>query len=72
MLIELAAGELRETSAAYLFRRANPGSGATLASRRRVIVKTDGAGRPAPWSSWYREIFLELAQGELAAQQARR
>jgi acyl-CoA thioester hydrolase len=64
LLVELAAGQLGETSATYLFRCANPADGRTLARGHRVIVKVDEAGRPAPWSPWYRKIFQTLA-GEL-------
>jgi acyl-CoA thioester hydrolase len=62
MLIELSAGQLGQTSATYLFRCANPADGQTLAHGHRVIVKVDEAGRPAPWSPWYREVFRNLAE----------
>jgi acyl-CoA thioester hydrolase len=60
LLVELTAGQLGHTSATYLFRCANPADGQTLAHGHRVIVKVDEAGRPAPWSPWYREIFQTL------------
>jgi acyl-CoA thioester hydrolase len=63
--IELSAGELGRTSATYLFRCADPDGGRTLARGHRVIVKIDEAGRPAPWSEWYRETFQRLVHGQL-------
>jgi acyl-CoA thioester hydrolase len=66
LLVELGAGRLGRTSATYLFRCASP-DGVTLAHGHRVIVKIDEAGRPAPWSPWYREIFQTLAQGRMPA-----
>jgi len=67
LLVELTAGQLGETSATYLFRCANPADGQTIAHGHRVIVKVDQAGRPAPWSPWYRQIFRTLAEGHLLA-----
>ena len=67
LLVELSAGKLGQTSATYLFRCANPADGQTLAHGHRVIVKIDEAGRPAPWSPWYRETFQALAEGRLPA-----
>jgi len=60
LLVELSAGRLGKTSATYLFRCASPDTGHTLAHGHRVIVKIDQAGRPAPWSPWYRETFDAL------------
>jgi acyl-CoA thioester hydrolase len=65
--IELAAGALGRTSATWHFRCAGPDGDPTLAHGYRVIVKVDQAGRPAPWSDWYRAVFKELAQGRLPA-----
>jgi acyl-CoA thioester hydrolase len=65
LLVELSAGKLGRTSATYEFRCANPADGQTLAHGHRVIVKIDEAGRPAPWSPWYRETFQTLAEGRL-------
>jgi acyl-CoA thioester hydrolase len=67
LLVELTAGRLGRTSATYLFRCAGPDGGRTLARGHRVIVKIDEAGRPAPWSRWYREAFGALAEGSPAA-----
>jgi acyl-CoA thioester hydrolase len=67
LLVELAAGQLGQTSATYLFRCASPAGGQTLARGHRVIVKVDEAGQPAPFSPWYREVFRALADGRLAA-----
>jgi acyl-CoA thioester hydrolase len=67
LLVELMAGRLGQTSATYLFRCASPSTGQTLAHGHRVIVKIDEAGRPAPWSAWYREAFLALAEGRAQA-----
>jgi acyl-CoA thioester hydrolase len=67
MLIELTAGTLGSTSATYLFRCADPAGQLTFAQGHRVIVKIDADGRPAPWSSWYRETFQSLAAGRLPA-----
>ena len=61
MLVELTAGRLGSTSATYLFRCADPAGQVTYARGHRVIVKVDDAGRPAPWSEWYRETFRGLA-----------
>jgi acyl-CoA thioester hydrolase len=58
--VELTAGELGRTSATYRFRCAEPDNDRTLAHGHRVIVKIDEAGRPAPWSDWYRETFRRL------------
>jgi acyl-CoA thioester hydrolase len=66
--VELAAGAIGRTSATYLFRCAGPDGARTLARGHRVIIKVDMAGRPAPWSDWYRAVFQELAQGRLPAQ----
>jgi acyl-CoA thioester hydrolase len=66
MLVELEAGPLGSTSATYLFRCADPAGQVTYARGRRVIVKLDEAGRPAPWSPWYRSTFEDLAAGRLA------
>jgi acyl-CoA thioester hydrolase len=60
MLVELAAGRLGATSATYVFRCADPAGEVTFARGHRVIVKIDGAGRPARWSDWYREFFQGL------------
>jgi acyl-CoA thioester hydrolase len=65
MLVELTAGSLGTTSATYLFRCADPAGEVTFARGRRVIVKIDGDGRPAPWSAWYRETFESLAAGRI-------
>jgi acyl-CoA thioester hydrolase len=65
LLVELTAGRLGRTSATYLFRCADPDGGRTLARGHRVIVKIDEAGRPAPWSEWYRETFQRLVHGQL-------
>jgi len=65
MLVELTAGRLGSTSATYLFRCADPAAQVTYARGHRVIVKVDGAGRPAPWSEWYRETFGAHAAGQL-------
>jgi acyl-CoA thioester hydrolase len=66
ILVELAAAELGRTSATYRFRCAEPDGDRTLAHGHRVIVKIDEAGRPAPWSDWYRETFQRLAAAERA------
>jgi acyl-CoA thioester hydrolase len=63
--IELSAGKLGRTSATYEFRCADPANDRTIAHGHRVIVKIDGAGRPVPWSPWYRGTFQELAEGHL-------
>jgi acyl-CoA thioester hydrolase len=60
LLVELSAGKLGRTSATYRFRCATPDGARTLAEGHRVIVKIDQAGRPAPWSDWYRETFQSL------------
>lgn len=65
VLIELSAEQLGRTSATYAFRCAGPATGQTLAHGHRVIVKVDEAGRPTPWSPWYREMFAGLAAGRL-------
>jgi acyl-CoA thioester hydrolase len=65
MLVELTAGRLGSTSATYRFRCAGRSGEPTLARGHRVIVKIDDAGRPAPWSSRYRQTFHELAAGRL-------
>jgi acyl-CoA thioester hydrolase len=61
ILVQLSAGELGRTSATYLFRCAEPDHDRTLARGHRVIVKIDEAGRPVPWSDWYRETFRRLS-----------
>ena len=63
MLVELTASKLGTTSATYLFRCADQAGEVTFAEGHRVIVKIDEAGRPAPWSDWYRSTFEELARG---------
>ena len=63
MLVELTAAKLGTTSATYLFRCADQAGEVTFAEGHRVIVKIDEAGRPAPWSDWYRSTFEELARG---------
>ena len=63
LLVELTAAQIGRTSATYRFRCASPASGQTLAHGHRVIVKVDEAGQPAPWSTWYREVFAGLAAG---------
>jgi acyl-CoA thioester hydrolase len=65
LLVELSAGQIGRTSATYRFRCASPATGQTLAHGHRVIVKVDGAGRPAPWSAWYLQVFAGLADGRL-------
>jgi acyl-CoA thioester hydrolase len=65
MRIELAATRLGQTSATYAFRCADPNGDRLLARGHRVIVKIDRAGRPAPWSQWYRDTFQALADGKL-------
>jgi acyl-CoA thioester hydrolase len=62
--VELDAQGLGRTSATYQFRCADPDGERTLARGHRVIVKIDEAGRPAPWSDWYRETFERLATGK--------
>jgi acyl-CoA thioester hydrolase len=69
LLVELTAGQIGRTSATYRFRCASPASGQTIAHGHRVIVKVDKAGRPAPWSPWYREVFAGLAAGNLPARE---
>jgi acyl-CoA thioester hydrolase len=64
MLVELTAAKLGTTSATYLFRCADPAGDVTFAHGHRVIVKIDQAGRPAPWSDWYRSAFEALAAGD--------
>jgi acyl-CoA thioester hydrolase len=64
MLVELTAAKLGTTSATYLFRCADPAGDVTFAQGHRVIVKIDQAGRPAPWSDWYRSAFEALAAGD--------
>jgi acyl-CoA thioester hydrolase len=64
MLVELTAAKLGTTSATYLFRCADPASDVTFAQGHRVIVKIDQAGRPAPWSDWYRSAFEALTAGD--------
>lgn len=64
LLVELSAGKLGRTSATYLFRCADPRDGRTLAHGHRVIIKIDEAGRPAPWSPWYRETFQALGAAD--------
>jgi acyl-CoA thioester hydrolase len=64
LLVELSAGKLGRTSATYLFRCADPRDGRTLAHGHRVIIKIDEAGRPAPWSRWYRETFQALGAAD--------
>ncbi len=64
LLVELTAGAIGRTSATYQFRCATPAGGQTLAQGHRVIVKIDKAGKPAPWSAWYREVFAGLADEE--------
>lgn len=63
LAVELTAAQIGRTSATYRFRCASAASGQTLARGHRVIVKVDEAGRPAPWSPWYREVFDALAAG---------
>jgi len=63
MLIELTASRLGTTSATYLFRCADRSGAVTFARGHRVIIKIDDAGRPVPWSPWYRETFQSLASG---------
>jgi acyl-CoA thioester hydrolase len=65
MRIELTATRLGQTSATYSFRCADPDGDRLLARGHRVIVKIDEAGRPAPWSPWYRDTFQALADGKL-------
>jgi acyl-CoA thioester hydrolase len=65
MRIDLTATRLGQTSATYAFRCADPDSDRLLARGHRVIVKIDEAGRPAPWSPWYRDTFRALADGKL-------
>jgi acyl-CoA thioester hydrolase len=65
MLVQLTAGNLGSTSATYQFRCSDAAGEVTFARGHRVIVKIDEAGRPAPWSLWYRETFAALAAGQL-------
>ena len=67
LLVELTAAQIGRTSATYRFRCARLASGHTLTRGHRVIVKVDKAGRPAPWSPWYREVFSALAAGRLTS-----
>jgi acyl-CoA thioester hydrolase len=66
LLVELTAGRLGRTSATYLFRCASPAGDRTLARGHRVIVKIDEAGRPVPWTPWYREAFQSVSDGHRA------
>jgi acyl-CoA thioester hydrolase len=63
LAVELTAGPIGRTSATYHFRCASPATGQVLARGHRVIVKIDEAGRPSPWSGWYRELFATLPAG---------
>jgi acyl-CoA thioester hydrolase len=63
MLVSLTAAKLGTTSATYRFRCADADGAVTFAEGHRVIVKIDEAGRPAPWSDWYRSAFEELSRG---------
>lgn len=69
--IELTATRLGQTSATYGFRCTDPAGDRPLARGHRVIVKIDEAGRPSPWSHWYRDMFQSLAEGRLPATQER-
>src|SRR5580692_517839 len=69
LLVELTADRIGQTSATYLFRCADATGEVTLARGHRVIVKIDAAGRAAPWSPWYRDVFAELQAGRLPARQ---
>jgi len=73
MRIDLTATRLGQTSATYGFACADPAGDRVLARGHRVIVKIDEAGRPVPWSRWYRDTFQALADGKLPpAEQERR
>jgi acyl-CoA thioester hydrolase len=65
--IELTAQRLGRTSATYGFCCTDLAGNHTLAHRHRVIVKIDEKGVPAPWSPWYWDTFLALADGSLPA-----
>lgn len=61
MPVEITAEHLGRTSARYGFRCGDYARG------HRVIVKLDReSGRPAPWSDWYRTVFAQLQEEEIA------
>lgn len=63
--VGLSADRLGRTSADYGFRCVDPADARTLATGHRSIVKVDEAGRPAPWSEGYRQVFSGLQAGSL-------
>jgi acyl-CoA thioester hydrolase len=67
--IEVGMQALRigRTSAVYGFRCHFEGTDVDIATGHRAIVKVDGAGRPAAWTQWYRDVFASLQTGTLPA-----
>jgi acyl-CoA thioester hydrolase len=63
--IGLQAREIGRTSAVYGFRCRFGAADSEVAIGHRVIVKVDGAGKPAPWTPWYRDVFASLQDGGL-------
>ena len=64
--VEVVAVRLGRTSATWGYRCGVPGPGGTelpVAHGTRVVVKTDGSGRPAPWTDSFRTLFGWLAAG---------
>ena len=63
--IGLQARRIGRTSAVYGFRCRFGAEATEVASGHRGIVKVDGAGAPAPWTPWYRDVFASLQAGDL-------
>jgi acyl-CoA thioester hydrolase len=64
--VEVVAMSLGRTSATWGYRCASTGtdgSEVAVATGTRVVVKADRAGRPAPWTDGFRDLFGWLAAG---------
>lgn len=63
--IGLHAERVGRSSAVYGFRCRFGRESVEVATGHRGIVKVDRAGRPAPWTPWYRDVFTSLQRGAL-------
>ncbi|MEU8000738.1 thioesterase family protein [Catellatospora sp. NPDC049111] len=60
ILVHFWLDSMGETSAVYGFRFLSEDGGTVFADGRRVMVKMDRTGRPAPWTPQGREIASSL------------
>jgi acyl-CoA thioester hydrolase len=62
LTVAMQAAQIGRTSARYGF-RVTDADGTTVATGHRAVVKVDDAGRPLPWTPWYRQAFEAMATG---------